>query len=108
MDIDSHVLRFFNHKTTPDLPVVKAVQMTGSFPVAFEALKWKKEWGKYYIHYERHRKEIDLTGHQFTDGGMLANFPIKYLDNEEMRPMYFAHKPNAVTTLFGFGLREME
>ena len=49
-----------------------------------------------------------MTGHQFTDGGMLANFPIKYLDNEEMRPMYFAHKPNAVTTLFGFGLRELE
>ena len=108
VDIDSHVLRFFNHKTTPGLPVVKAVQMTGSFPVAFEALKWQKEWGKYYIHYERYRKEIDLTGHQFTDGGMLANFPIKYLDNQEMRPMYFAHKPNAVTTLFGFGLREME
>ena len=82
--------------------------MTGSFPVAFEALKWEKEWGKYYIHYERHRKELDLTGHQFTDGGMLANFPIKYLDNEDMRPMYFAHKPNEHTTLFGFGLREVE
>ena len=35
VDIDNNVLRFFNHKTTPDLPVVKAVQMTGSFPVAF-------------------------------------------------------------------------
>lgn len=35
VDIDNHILRFFNHKTTPNLPVVKAVQMTGSFPVAF-------------------------------------------------------------------------
>ena len=55
-DIDSQILRFFNQKTTPDLPVCRAVQMTGSFPVAFEALKWKKEWGKYYIHYDRMRR----------------------------------------------------
>jgi len=92
VDIDSRILRFFNHKTTPKLPVHKAVILTGSFPVAFEALKWKSDWGKYYIHYERWRREIDLTDHQFTDGGVLANFPIMYLDNESMRPMYFAHK----------------
>lgn len=42
VDLDSKILRFFNHKTTPHLPVVKAVQMSGSFPIAFEALKWKK------------------------------------------------------------------
>lgn len=42
VDLDSKILRFFNHKTTPDLPVCKAVQMTGSFPVAFKAQKWKK------------------------------------------------------------------
>lgn len=41
VDIDSKILRFFNHKTTPKLPVHMAVIMTGSFPVAFEALAWK-------------------------------------------------------------------
>ena len=85
--------------------------MTGSFPVAFEAQKWREEWGKYYIHYERIRREIDLTGHQFTDGGMLANFPIKYLDNENMRPMYFSHpKISSVenqTIMYGFGLNAL-
>ena len=40
-DITSRILRFFNHKTTPSLPVYKAVILTGSFPVAFEAQKWK-------------------------------------------------------------------
>jgi hypothetical protein len=30
--------------------------MTGSFPVAFKAQQWKKEWGKYYIHYDTIRK----------------------------------------------------
>lgn len=42
VDLDNKTLRFFNHKTTPNLPVCKAVQMTGSFPVAFKAQKWKK------------------------------------------------------------------
>ena len=55
--------------------------MTGSCPVGFESQSWKSEWGKYYIHYENTRREIDLTGVNFTDGGMMANFPIKYLDN---------------------------
>lgn len=56
--------------------------MTGSFPVAFESQKWDtQKWGKYYIHYDNIRRQVDLDGHQFTDGGVLANFPIKYLDN---------------------------
>lgn len=42
VDLDDQILRFFNHKTTPDLPVCKSIQMTGSFPVAFEAQTWKK------------------------------------------------------------------
>ena len=89
------------------MPVVYAVQMTGSFPVAFESQKWNQDWGKYYIHYNSTRREIDLTGHNFTDGGMLSNFPIKYLDNENMRPMYFSHQPNKLTKLYGFGLYEI-
>ena len=54
-----------------------------------------------------------LTGHEMIDGGMLANFPLKYLDNEKMRPMYFSHKrikkeedPENYTDLYGFGLEE--
>lgn len=42
VDLDNKVLRFFNHKTTPLLPVCRSVQMTGSFPVGFKAQKWKK------------------------------------------------------------------
>ncbi len=108
VDLDDQILRFFNHKTTPDLPVCKTVQMTGSFPVAFQAQKWKPEWGKYFVHYGKFRKEVDLTGHEFTDGGLLANFPIKYLDNEHMRPMYFSHRQHPDRTiLYGFGLDQI-
>jgi hypothetical protein len=88
------------------MPVYKAVELTGSFPVAFEAQKWDESWGPYIIHYKKFRREINLKGHQFTDGGLLANFPMMYLDNEEMRPMYFAHKPNEKTITFGFGLED--
>ena len=86
------------------MPVYKAVEITGSFPVVFEAQRWQKEWGYYYIHHIERRVELDLTGHRFTDGGVLANFPIKYLDNEKMRTKYFSHQKNDQTKLFGFGL----
>jgi len=41
VDLNTKILRFFNHKTTPDLPVCRAVQLTGSFPVGFKALTWQ-------------------------------------------------------------------
>lgn len=103
------MIRFFNQKTTPHMPVVKAVLISASFPIAFVGQKWKKEWGKYYIHYDSTRREIDLTGHLFTDGGLLSNFPIKYLDNESVRPIYFRHmKVRSKTKIFGFGLMHIE
>ena len=36
VDLKNHTLRFFNHKTTPSMPVCCAVQITGSFPIAFK------------------------------------------------------------------------
>ena len=86
--------------------------MSSSFPIAFESQKWEEKWGKYYIHYGKTRREIDLKGKRFTDGGMLANFPLKYLDNERMRPKYFAHPriykaegSETETILIGIGLK---
>ena len=52
VDLDNKILRFFNHKTTPNLPVCKAVQMTGSFPVGFLAQKWQKSWGYYRVQHK--------------------------------------------------------
>jgi hypothetical protein len=68
--------------------------MTGSFPVAFKAQKWDSKWGNYRIHYADHRREFFLDDHEFTDGGMLANFPIKYYDNDHIRDVYFSHVIN--------------
>ena len=53
--------------------------------------------------------QIDITGHEFTDGGLLANFPIKYMDNEMIRMRYFSHKAiKGETILLGFGLDFLE
>lgn len=79
--------------------------MTGSFPVAFKAQTWQKHWGYYHIYHPEYKSIIDLEGHEFTDGGLLANFPIKYMDNEELRQLYFSHKAvDKLTFLLGFGL----
>ena len=56
VDTDDYILRFFNHKTTPNLPLCDAVRISSSFPIGFQAQKWKQEWGKYYIHYEHTRR----------------------------------------------------
>ncbi len=58
-----------------------------------------------------------LTGHQFTDGGMLANFPMKYFDNDYISDCYFSHRINRSlknkkhpyeTIMLGFGLDKLE
>ena len=52
---------------------------------------------------------IDITGHQFTDGGLLANFPIKYFDNYNISQQYFAHtREEGKTIMLGFGLDMLE
>ena len=43
-----------------------------------------------------------------TDGGFLVNFPLQYLDNEEMRPMYFSHRKTEKTSLLGFGITSLK
>jgi hypothetical protein len=91
--------------------------MTGSFPVGFKAQRWRQEWGNYLIHYSDHRREFFLDDHELTDGGMLANFPIKYYDNDHIRDVYFSHVINKTidkanphpyeTIMLGFGLDKL-
>lgn len=56
VDLDDNKLRFFNHKTSPDIPVCEAVKMSGSFPTAFQLRKWQNSWGRYSISYENIRR----------------------------------------------------
>ena len=82
--------------------------MTGSFPVAFKPQKWKKEWGFYYIYKEGKRTQVDISGHEFTDGELLANFPIKYLSNDSINRQFYSHSNcKNKTMMLGFGLDYM-
>lgn len=50
-------LEYFDHETTPDMPICKAVQISSCVPLFYAAVKYK---GKYYV-----------------DGAVLRNIPIK-------------------------------
>ena len=39
---------------------------------------------------------------------MLSNFPIEYLDNEKMRPIYWSHPKSKTTNIYGFGLNYVQ
>lgn len=75
-DLTSHDLRILNAHTSPDLPVAIGVAMSASFPIMFPAIEWKKEYGLY-------NNKVDLTGHLMSDGGLVSNFPIRYIVSNE-------------------------
>ena len=56
LDLDSRILRYLNHKTTPFLPVVHGIQIAFALPFLVKLPRWKKEWGKYYYHFRNRRK----------------------------------------------------
>jgi NTE family protein len=60
-----------NHRTAPDLPVVRAVRMSMSIPFVWREVEWEEAWGLY-----RGRRK---TGNTIVDGGVLSNFPIRLI-----------------------------
>jgi predicted acylesterase/phospholipase RssA len=68
--VDKELL-ILNHRTAPDCPVVAAVRMSMSLPFLWEEVEWQKGWGKY--------RERSKVGNFIVDGGVLSNFPLRYL-----------------------------
>jgi predicted acylesterase/phospholipase RssA len=68
--VDKELL-ILNHRTAPDCPVVAAVRMSMSIPFLWEEVAWRPEWGPY-----RGRAK---AGNFIVDGGVLSNFPLRYL-----------------------------
>ncbi|UJR78347.1 patatin-like phospholipase family protein [Sandaracinus amylolyticus] len=60
-----------NHVTAPDVPLVSAVRMSMSIPLFFDEVIWRREWGHYLGE--------DVTGHVVVDGGLLSNFPLRFV-----------------------------
>jgi predicted acylesterase/phospholipase RssA len=74
-DVSAQRLLILNHHTAPDLPLLWAVRMSMGIPLVWPEVVWKERWGRY-----RGRSMYEAgEGHRIVDGGVLSNFPLKYL-----------------------------
>ena len=96
-DITAGKLLIFNHRTTPDLPLVWAVRMSMSVPLLWQEVIWKEEWGLY--------RGKSLTDHAIVDGGLLSNFPIELFISEE-KPVTDVMGEKKSSNIIGFLIDE--
>lgn len=68
-DITSKKMLVLNHRTAPELPLVRAVRMSMSIPYIWTPVVWRGAWGHY--------QGINISGHRIVDGGVLSNFPVR-------------------------------
>jgi predicted acylesterase/phospholipase RssA len=74
-DVSAQRLLILNHHTAPDVPLLWAVRMSMGIPLVWPEVVWKERWGRY-----RGRSMYEGgEGHRVVDGGVLSNFPLKYL-----------------------------
>ena len=64
-------LLVLNHRTAPGVPVANAVRMSMSIPFVWEEVVWSTDWGTYLGR--------PKAGNVIVDGGMLSNFPIRLI-----------------------------
>ncbi|TAN67492.1 MAG: hypothetical protein EPN17_10990 [Methylobacter sp.] len=64
-----------NHRTTPNLPVARAVRMSMSIPFVWEEVIWDAAWQ--YRLFDGTVKNIANT--RIIDGGVLSNFPMELI-----------------------------
>ena len=74
-DVSAQRLLILNHHTAPQLPLLWAVRMSMGIPLVWPEVVWRESWGRY-----RGRAMVEGgEGHRVVDGGVLSNFPLKYL-----------------------------
>jgi predicted acylesterase/phospholipase RssA len=76
---ENEELLVLNHQNAPDLPLREAVRMSVGIPFLWPEVVWKKGWGEY--------RETSRQNHLIVDGGLLSNFPLRFLlDAEYAKP----------------------
>jgi NTE family protein len=80
-DVTARKSLVLNHRTAPKLPVKWAVRMSMGIPLVWSEVEWRDEWGQYRGQAMRDGQD----GHRVVDGGVLSNFPLKYLIDEDKR-----------------------
>jgi predicted acylesterase/phospholipase RssA len=74
-DLTGQRLLVLNHHTAPQVPLLWAVRMSMGIPIVWPEVLWRERWGRY-----RGRPMVEgREGHHVVDGGVLSNFPLKYL-----------------------------
>jgi predicted acylesterase/phospholipase RssA len=76
-DVTGMKVLVLNHHTAPDVPVVDAVRMSMGIPIVWPEVEWKKDWGNYRD--TDPMRDPEGGGSRIVDGGVLTNFPLRYL-----------------------------
>ena len=63
LDINSEVVRFFNHMTTPLLPISVILSLSQILPTPHKSIVWKEQWGHYRYFSNNQAHLLNLTGH---------------------------------------------
>jgi NTE family protein len=78
-DTTDNEMLILNHRTAPDLPVAWAVRMSMSIPFVWREVPWQSKWGTY----RGDDKQMEPgKGNIIVDGGVLSNFPLRFIANE--------------------------
>lgn len=72
-DVASKKIYYFSYRTTPDMPIVDAIRVTISLPIAFKPIFVNDVHTSY-------GKTVSDKINAFIDGGALNNFPIRVFD----------------------------
>jgi predicted acylesterase/phospholipase RssA len=75
-DVSAKRSLVLNHHTAPKLPLVQAVRMSMGIPLVWPEVEWQSAWGPYR---KSDMKDEQGNPHRVVDGGVLANFPLKYI-----------------------------
>jgi predicted acylesterase/phospholipase RssA len=82
-DTSDKELLVLNHRTAPNCPVVRAVQMSMTIPFVWPEIVWQPAWDPYGVG----RNARSKAGNLIVDGGVLSNFPLRLLLEKKQAPV---------------------
>lgn len=88
LDLTDKTVRFFNHKTTPKLPIIVIFSLVQFLPAPYKSFIWREEWGRYHIQYESAVKEVNINMHEIVDSRFLLECPMDLIGDSTLRRCY--------------------
>lgn len=91
----------FSHVHTPDMVIADAVRISMSLPILFYP-------HHKYVRNKKNQRVIDPNKHQYVDGGLLNNYPIRLFDTKEETDQIEKHHINMETLGFRLVSNELK